>query len=170
MAPGRISALLRSPGSGRIRNGLGRSGRLATTMTRAHAAIVKRSGGRIRRSFFFLGGMNMLVLTTVGRKSGEPRSTPLGYLEEGSGWAVLAANAGNPRPPAWWLNLQANTDAEVVVEGTRHPVRGRRADAQEEARLWAVFAELNPAFGEYRRLTDREIPVVLLERREDAAD
>ena len=110
----------------------------------------------------------MLVLTTTGRRSGQPRSTPLGFLEDASGWAVLAANGGNPRPPAWWLNLQANPEAEVMVGGRRHPVRGRRAGPDEEARLWSAFAEQNPAFEEYRKLTDRDIPVVLLERREGA--
>ena len=166
MAAGRITALLRSPASARMRNRLGRTGRAATAVTRLHAALGERSGGRIRRSFFFLGGMPMLVLTTNGRRSGRPRSTPVGYLDHDGGWAVLAANGGNPKPPAWWLNLQANPRAEVLVEGRRYPVRARRAEGVEEDRLWATFAQINPAFAEYRKLTDRHIPVVLLERRD----
>lgn len=151
----------------RIRNGLGRARRPSALATRAHAALVRASGGRIRRSFLFTGGMPILVLTTTGRKSGKRRSTPVGYLRAGDGFAVLASNAGSHRAPAWWLNLQADPTAEVLAEGSRHGVRARRAEPHEEQALWAEFARLNPGFDEYRRLTERRIPVVLLEPARD---
>jgi F420H(2)-dependent quinone reductase len=161
-----LELVFRSVRSGRVRNRLGRSGRLATAATRLHARLIKRSGGRIRRSFLFMGGMPVLVLTTTGRKSGKPRSTPLGYLREGDAFAVMASNAGADAPPSWWLNLQSDPDAEVTVDGRTQPVRGRRAPTEVERRLWERYAESNPALGEYRNLTEREIPVVLLEPRD----
>lgn len=132
--------------------------------TRAHARLISWTGGRIRRSFVFTGGMPLLVLTTVGRKSGKRRSTPVAYLTFGHGYAVIASNAGSDRVPAWWLNLQADPEAEVLANRARHTVRARRATAGEDDLVWAEFARLNPGFDEYRNLTERRIPVVILER------
>jgi F420H(2)-dependent quinone reductase len=116
--------------------------------------------------------MPILVLTTTGRKSGKPRSIPVAFLEHEGGYAVLAANAGSDPVPAWWLNLQADPDGEIAIGGRRCRVRARRAKTREEgelsgeeAELWQRFASLNPAFGEYRNLTERRIPVVVLEPR-----
>jgi F420H(2)-dependent quinone reductase len=139
--------------------------RSAPALTRLHAALIRLSGGRIRRSFIFTGGMPVLVLTTVGRKSGQTRSTPVGFLRHGDAFAVLASNAGSDRPPAWWLNLQAQPRAEILAGRSRHHVTARRADAAEEAALWTEFARQNPGFDEYRNLTERQIPVVILEPR-----
>jgi F420H(2)-dependent quinone reductase len=137
--------------------------RSSPLLTRAHARLIRWTGGRIRRSFVFTGGMPLLVLTSIGRKSGKRRSTPLGYLSWGNGYAVIASNAGSDRVPAWWLNLQADPEAEVLADRTRRTVRARRANAAEGDMVWAEFARLNPGFDEYRRLTDRPIPVVILE-------
>jgi F420H(2)-dependent quinone reductase len=139
--------------------------RISSRLTRAHAALVRLSGGRIHRSYLFTGGMPILVLTTVGRRSGKTRSTPVGYLKRGDGFAVLASNAGNDRSPAWWLNLQADSHAEVLAGRKRIAVQARRAGPDEEATLWNEFARLNPGFDEYRNLTERQIPVVILEPR-----
>jgi deazaflavin-dependent oxidoreductase (nitroreductase family) len=147
----------------RIRHHLTWMRRSSPALTRLHAAAIRLSGGRIRRSFLFTGGMPILVLTTVGRKSGRSRSTPVGYLRQGNGFAVLASNAGSDRSPAWWLNLQADPKAEVLAERTQCAVIARRASTAEEASLWAEFARRNPGFDEYRNLTERHIPVVLLE-------
>ena len=160
MARSRLERVFRSVASGRIRNRLAGAAPLAS---RPHAWLIKKSGGRLRRSMLFTGGMPVLVLTTTGRKSGKPRSSPLGYLRGGEGYAVLAANAGNHRAPAWWLNLQADPRARVEVEGRRLEVTGRRATEEEDELLWREFAAANPAFAEYRNLTERRIPVVILE-------
>jgi F420H(2)-dependent quinone reductase len=138
--------------------------RSSPLVTRAHARLIRWTGGRIRRSFIFTGGMPLLVLTTVGRRSGKRRSTPIGYLRFGDGYAVIASNAGSDRVPAWWLNLQADPDAEVLAERTRHAIRARRATSAEDDLVWAELARLNPGFDEYRSLTRRRIPVVILER------
>jgi deazaflavin-dependent oxidoreductase (nitroreductase family) len=147
----------------RIRHYLTWMRRASPLLTRAHASAIRLSGGRIQRSFIFTGGMPILVLTTVGRKSGQTRSTPVGYLRHGDGYAVLASNAGSERSPAWWLNLQAQPRAEVLADRARFAVTARRADAAEEASLWQEFAARNPGFDEYRKLTERPIPVVVLE-------
>jgi deazaflavin-dependent oxidoreductase (nitroreductase family) len=147
----------------RIRHHLTWMRRSSPALTRAHAAAIRLSGGRIRRSFIFTGGMPILVLTTVGRQSGQSRSTPVAYLRHGTAFAVLASNAGSDRPPAWWLNLQADPNAEILADRTRYSVTARRAETEEEAALWSEFARQNPGFDEYRNLTERQIPVVVLE-------
>ena len=147
----------------RIRHHLTWMQRTSPLLTRAHAAAIRLSGGRVRRSFLFTGGMPILVLTTTGRKSGQGRSTPVGYLRHGEGFAILASNAGSDRSPAWWLNLQADPRAEILVDRASTVVKARRADAAEERALWEEFARLNPGYDEYRNLTERQIPVVVLE-------
>jgi F420H(2)-dependent quinone reductase len=151
----RVFARIRHRGSGMRR--------VSARMTRVHAALVRLSGGRIRRSFLFTGGMPILVLTTIGRKSGKTRSTPVGYLEHAAGFAILASNAGSDRSPAWWLNLQADPRGEILVNRSRIAVTASPAEPQEEEALWAEFARLNPGFDEYRNLTERKIPVVVLQ-------
>ena len=162
-APTRVERFWRNRVFARLRNRLTRLRRFSSLFTRAHAIAIRLSGGRIRRSFLFTGGMPILVLTTTGRKSGQRRSTPVGYLRFGGGFAVLASNAGSDRPPAWWLNLQAQPVAEVLADRARYTVRARAADPAHDDMLWSEFARLNPGFDEYRNLTERKLPVVLLE-------
>jgi deazaflavin-dependent oxidoreductase (nitroreductase family) len=103
------------------------------------------------------------VITTVGRKSGEKRSTPLGFVRHGDAFAVIASNAGSDRVPAWWLNLQADRGADVLVDRRHHRVAARPATPAEDDAVWKEFASLNPGYDEYRHLTGRRIPVVMLE-------
>jgi deazaflavin-dependent oxidoreductase (nitroreductase family) len=159
----RLERFWRNRHFARVRHHLTWLRRSSPRLTRAHAALIRWSGGRIQRSFIFTGGMPILVLTTVGRKTGKRRSTPLGYLRHGHGFAVLASNAGSDRVPAWWLNLQTNANAEVLAGRARYAVKARPADPVEETALWEEFARLNPGFDEYRHLTQRHIPVVVLQ-------
>ena len=162
--PGRLSQRFwRSRRLARIRHRLLWLRRTSPLLTRAHARLIRGTGGRIRRSFLFTGGMPLLVLTTIGRKSGQRRSTPLGYLPFGDGYAVIASNAGSDRVPAWWLNLRANPEAEVLVDRSRRLVRARPATDEEQRSVWSEFAGRNPGFDEYRNLTTRTIPVVILQ-------
>jgi F420H(2)-dependent quinone reductase len=137
--------------------------RTSPRLTRAHAKLIRLSGGRIRRSFLFTGGLPLLVITTVGRKTGQKRSTPLGYVRHAQAFAVIASNAGSNRVPAWWLNLQTDPHAEILVNRTCHDVIARPATPTEDDILWAQFARLNPGYDEYRQLTERRIPVIILE-------
>jgi deazaflavin-dependent oxidoreductase (nitroreductase family) len=85
-------------------------------------------------------------------------------MPDGDDLVVVPSNAGQDRPPAWWLNLQANGKAEVDFRGEHRVVRARRASAEEESRLWPRVLEQYSGFEQYRRMANREIPVVILER------
>lgn len=107
--------------------------------------------------------MPVLSLTTTGRKSGKPRSTTIVYVEDGERLVVMPSNAGSDATPAWWLNLQANPDAEVQLGNERRRVRARRATPEESERLWPVLCESYSGFEDYRAFTEREQPIVVLE-------
>jgi F420H(2)-dependent quinone reductase len=149
--------------SARLLNRVARVRGMATRMARLHAFLYRRTGGRFLPRW--VGRMPVLAITTTGRKSGRPRTTVVIYMEEGDNLVVVPANAGDDRAPAWWLNLQANREAEVERAGRRQQVRARRATPEEEARLWPKLAERYSGFDEYRGFTDRQLPVVLLEPR-----
>lgn len=126
--------------------------------------MLRRTNGRLaNKNLLVAPRQSVLALTTTGRRSGRPRTTALGYLRDGDGFAIVASNSGLDRPPAWWLNLQANPKAEVDAAGERFHVRAREANPEEQERLWPRFVDQYPGFEGYRRLTTRKIPVVLLE-------
>ena len=151
----------------RVGNILSRPRFIATRVTRLHARMLRLSGGRLKRSFLFAAGQPVLAITTIGRKSGDARSTVIACMPDGDDLVVVPSNAGQDRPPAWWLNLRANPRAEVDFRGEHRVVRARRASAEEESRLWPRILEQYSGFEQYRRMASREIPVVILER-EDA--
>src|SRR5215210_5678680 len=97
--------------------------------TKAHAWVIRRSGGRFTR---FFSASELLVLRTTGRRSGRLRESPVIFIEHGDAYVVVASNAASERMPAWWFNLEANPSAEVFVRGKTVPVRARRATADEE--------------------------------------
>lgn len=109
------------------------------------------------------GRLGTLALRTLGRNSGLPRETLLSYLADGSRLVIVASNAGSERHPAWWLNLEANPEAQVRTAAEWQPYRARRAAGEELSRLWASVTAANPQYAEYRRAASREIPVVILE-------
>lgn len=110
-------------------------------------------------------GTVTLLLTTTGRKSGEPRTTPLIYGRSGDDYLVVASQGGAPQPPAWFRNLEADPDVEVQVKGDRFPARARVATPEEKPEMWRTMTSEWPAYDDYQARTDREIPVVVLERR-----
>ncbi len=134
----------------------------ATLASRAHARIVRRSGGRLGGRLL---GADVLVIRTVGRRSGQPRDSPVFYVPHHEGFAVVASNAASREFPAWWLNLEAQPDAEALVRGRRHPVRARRATAEEAEELWPSFVAAYRGYDHYKSIATRELPVVLLEPR-----
>jgi deazaflavin-dependent oxidoreductase (nitroreductase family) len=110
-------------------------------------------------------GTQTLLLTTTGRKSGEQRTTPLIYAPHGEGaYTVVASKGGSTEPPAWYLNLSATPEVEVQVKGNRFTARARTAGPDEKPEMWQTMAAEWPAYDEYQSKTDREIPVVVLER------
>jgi deazaflavin-dependent oxidoreductase (nitroreductase family) len=128
-----------------------------------HQWLYEISDGRIGVS---LGGRPMLLLRTVGRRSGEPRTAALLYVRDGDAYAVVASKGGAPRHPGWFHNLTAEPNAEIQVGRERIPVRARIAEGEERARLWARADEVNQGgYTDYQSRTSRVIPVVILERR-----
>ncbi len=109
-------------------------------------------------------GTHTLILTTKGRRSGEQRSTPLIYGQHGDDYLVVASMGGSDQPPAWYVNLRENPDVEVQVKGDRFSARARTATPEEKPELWKIMTGQWPAYDEYQQNTDREIPVVVLER------
>jgi deazaflavin-dependent oxidoreductase (nitroreductase family) len=105
-----------------------------------------------------------LILTTTGAKSGEQRKAPLIYGEHDGAYLVVASKGGAPEPPAWYVNLKKHPNAEIQVWGEKFPVRARDATAEEKPELWKIMTGHWPAYDEYQTKTDREIPVVVLER------
>ena len=109
-------------------------------------------------------GTQTLLLTTVGRKSGESRTTPLIYGRSGDAYLIVASKGGAPEPPAWYLNLEENPEVELQVWGDRFRARARTASGDEKPEMWKTMVGHWPAYDEYQQKTDREIPVVVLER------
>jgi F420H(2)-dependent quinone reductase len=130
-------------------------------MSAANRFWYRATGGRLGGR---IGGVPILLLTTTGRRSGTRRTAPLMYLDDGGRYVVVASNAGDDHHPGWWLNLERSPDAEVEIGRERHRVRGRRADAEEQRRLWPRLVSMYSAYDVYRTRTRREIPVVLLEK------
>jgi deazaflavin-dependent oxidoreductase (nitroreductase family) len=108
-------------------------------------------------------GTQTLLLTTIGRKTGEPRTTPLIYGQHNGDYLVVASRGGSPTPPAWYRNLSQNPEVELQVKDTRLKARARDASPEEKPELWKTMTTEWPAYDEYQERTDREIPVVVLE-------
>jgi deazaflavin-dependent oxidoreductase (nitroreductase family) len=135
---------------------------LTTRFTRAHAAVLRASRGRLTRSRLLGGGQPVLSLTTTGRRSGEPRSTIVAYLEDGGAYVVFGANLGGERDPAWSLNLAADPHATIHVRGRPLGVIATRAAGEEAKRLWRAYSERLPAVDTFAAIAGREIPVWVL--------
>jgi F420H(2)-dependent quinone reductase len=124
--------------------------------------LYRLSGGRIGGK---INEAPVLLLTTTGRKSGQARTAPVVYLDDGENVVVIGSNAGHNRTPAWSLNLKANPEAEVEVGRKRRPVRARVAEGEERADLWRKHNEQYSGFDEYEARTDRDIALFILEPR-----
>jgi len=109
-------------------------------------------------------GSKVLLLTTKGRNSGEPRTTPLAYERVGDNFVVLASNGGAPAHPGWYRNLAKVPQVEVQVKGEVFRAHARTATGGERQRLWTLAARQHPDLNRYQARTEREIPVVVLER------
>jgi len=122
--------------------------------------LYKISGGRIGGR---LSGLNVLLLTTTGRKSGKQRTTPLGYFrdEEGS-YVIIGSNAGFSTHPAWFHNLMGKPQVSIQVKDKELEVNAEVAGPDKRNQLWSRLVELAPFYDNYTKKTSREIPVVIL--------
>jgi deazaflavin-dependent oxidoreductase (nitroreductase family) len=117
---------------------------------------------RIRRTSTFMG-FNALILTTVGRKSGAERTTPVGWFPDDGNWLIVASAAGAPGNPAWYYNLAAYPDqVRIDVDGRTVEVRAEQLHGAERAAAWERITTASPRFAEYQVKTDRELPVIRL--------
>ena len=121
----------------------------------------RANGGKVGGPF---EGAALLLLTTTGAKSGEPRTSPLVYTTDGERIVIIASMAGAPTNPAWYHNLAARPDATVELGSETIKVRAQDAEGDERQRLYDAQAEIMPVFKEYAAKTERVIPVVLLDR------
>lgn len=126
----------------------------------ANVWIYRRSRGKIMGRF--PGGAPVCLLTTRGRKSGNPRTVPLLYLQDGADWVVVASQGGAPQHPGWYLNLEARPTAELEIGERRFAVQARRVGEEEKAALWPRLVAIYPPYEQYQRRTTRSIPVVRL--------
>jgi deazaflavin-dependent oxidoreductase (nitroreductase family) len=127
-----------------------------------HRLLYRASGGRIGGR---LWNLPVVLLTTTGRQSGKRRTVPLCAFRDGEDTVVIASYGGLDQPPAWWLNLEANPQAELLDGRARRAVTARTASPTERARLWAEVTARAPGYLDYDRRTEREIPVVILQPR-----
>jgi deazaflavin-dependent oxidoreductase (nitroreductase family) len=125
-----------------------------------HVGVYRLTGGKVGGK---IGKARVLLLTTTGRKSGRPRTTPLLYAAAGDGYAVIASKGGAPEHPLWYLNLQANPRAEVTVGGKTRQLHARDAEGEERERLWRALTDVYSGYDTYAQKTSRRIPVVVLE-------
>jgi len=139
---------------------------LLAAVTLIHRILYVSSGGYVGGRIFWI---KILLLINVGRRTGRTRVTPLLYVEDGDHWIVAASNAGNDRYPAWWFNLQNSPEARIQVGRQMIDVRWRQATHEECERLWPKLARSYPFFPEYLEGTEREIPIVMLERAPELA-
>lgn len=106
-----------------------------------------------------------LLLTTTGRKSGRQLTMPLIYGKDGDHYVIVASKGGAPEHPAWYLNLQSNPRVDLQVVEDKFPAVARTATGEERERLWKMMSAIYPPYPSYQLRTNREIPVVVLEKR-----
>lgn len=124
-----------------------------------HIRAYRESDGEVG---YLWNGVPTLLLTTTGRRTGEPRTIAIIFARDGDDYVLVASYGGAPKHPAWYLNLQAHPEAEIQVKGERIPVVARTASDVEKPRLWKLAADQWPNYDVYQTRTDRVIPVVVL--------
>jgi proline iminopeptidase len=129
-----------------------------------HVRVYRETDGE--RGYRWKRGVPILLLTTKGRRSGEERTTPLIHRTDDDRWVVIGSQGGAPDDPGWVKNIEADPDAvEIQVKAERIPVRASVAEGEERDRLWKRMTEIWPDYDKYQEKTNREIPVVVFERR-----
>jgi proline iminopeptidase len=127
-----------------------------------HVKRYRETGGDV--GHIWKEGSTVLLLTTTGRTSGEQRTTPLIYAEDGDRYVIVASKGGAPEDPGWYRNLDKTPEVELQVKDDVFRAHARTAEGEERDRLWQKANEVWPHYAEYQERTDREIPVVVLER------
>jgi len=129
---------------------------------RLNVPIYRLTRGRLMNK---VGRAPVMLLTSTGRRSGQPRIAPVLYGRDGERLVVIGSNGGNHNAPGWAYNLKANPDAEAQIGGERRRVRARVAEGEERARLWRTMNDLYGGFEDYEENVTRDIAVFVLEPR-----
>jgi len=132
---------------------------LRRAFMRFHIVLYRLSGGLLGSR---APGRSFMLLTTIGRKSGQERVTPILYIPEANDFLLIASNWGEQKHPAWWLNLQAHPQARVRVGRKELAVVARQANSEERAHLWPSIQARYGEFKRYQQRVTREIPVIIL--------
>jgi deazaflavin-dependent oxidoreductase (nitroreductase family) len=132
-------------------------------MSRAQTFVYKKTDGKIGGKF--LQGAPVALLTTIGRKTGEPRVSPLLYWREGNRIVLIASKGGAANHPLWYLNLKANPDVTVQIKDEILNLTARDATDEERAHYWPKMSAMYTSFEDYQSWTDRVIPVVICDPR-----
>jgi F420H(2)-dependent quinone reductase len=127
-------------------------------------ALYRSTGGRFGGR---MGSARILLLTTIGRKSGAPHTVALGYFDDEPNLFIVASNNGSDRHPAWYLNLTAHPEVEIQVKDQRRRMIATTATPEERERLWARLATEAKQYTDYQKKTRREIPIVILRATEE---
>lgn len=139
---------------------------LQKAMTRLHIAYLRSPLGSLPAP----PGARFLILHTTGRRSGTDRATPLSFTKDGESYVLIASNGGAARHPDWYLNLEADPEADIEVRGRRKRVRAETVAGTERERLWNAAVASYAGYAAYQRRAEREIPVVRLRVIEPARD
>lgn len=132
-------------------------------LSRANVWVYRQSGGRVGGRW--LRGAPVCLVTVTGRRSGQPRTLPLLYLEDGERLILVASQGGMPTHPLWYRNLQAHPDCEVQIGREQRKMRARTASPEEKRAYWPRLTAMYRDYDDYQARTERDIPVVILEPR-----
>jgi deazaflavin-dependent oxidoreductase (nitroreductase family) len=128
-------------------------------MTRINKWLYRGTGGKIGGKFSH--GAPICLVTTVGRKSGEPRTVALLYLQDGEDVVLVASKGGMSHNPMWYSNISANPAVEIEIGRTRRAMRAHQASSEEKAALWPKLVAMYPDYAQYQQRTTRDIPVII---------
>jgi deazaflavin-dependent oxidoreductase (nitroreductase family) len=131
----------------------------ARAITAIHTQAYRRTGGKFGAK---VGKTTMMLLTTTGRSSGQPRTTPLNCISDGDRYLAIASYGGDDRDPQWFKNLQADPEATIQVGSDTVRVRASVATPEEKKVLWPKAVAAYKGYDGYQRKTSRDIPVVIL--------
>lgn len=142
--------------------------RIIKLMSRVNTRLYRMTGGRLGRKWRIGAGFRkpvpICLLTTTGRRTGEPRTVPLCYLQDGDRFVVVASQGGLPTHPQWYYNIKANPAVDIEIGKHRARCTARPATADERAALWPRLVAMYADYASYQSWTAREIPVVICER------
>lgn len=134
---------------------------LLPIFVKIHLSLYRRTGGVVGGS---ISGNRVLLLTTIGRKTGQPRTTALAYIVDGDHLVIIGGAAGSPKHPAWWLNLQAHPAAQIQIGRHVQRVRAIETTLQEELSIFARNPKQRALYDLMQRVVTRKIPVIVLHR------